>query len=844
MRPRRLAASRGFRGLVLLGCLFLAPGVSLAKDDPNLALPFRQFLEDADLLITKVEKKAFLALEKDYQREAFIRAFWKARDPYPETLRNEFEVEWRRRLDERKVRYPEKVDDRGRIYQLKGEPLSIYNTDCGLFLLPIEIWIYPSGKNGVSTFTFLFRRPAASGPYRLWRPSEGWAVLLPAFRDNADLGNEDRFITLVNQRCLTSAAPIRRAIYEVQREDQGGELEIAQSKPERRGDNEWLASFKTVSTDVDENDPQLNARLDGIDLSPGRSQHVRVLARLAVPSADATPTEIAGSPSYEFLITGEVIKENELFDSFRARFDLPVKEGAPPFDLPLAIERELRPGQYKLVLKVEELATKKAIRFERDLNVEADSGGAVATPAGGVETPSSGVAALPPSVPTVPIRLLRPAGELQSGTVRIDTEIGDPRITKVTFQLEDKPILTKGKPPYSVELNLGSLPASRTVRALGYDAAGTLIGSDELALNPGAQRFAVRLLEPRPGQDPGGRRSAEAEIKVPDGETLDRLELFVDDRRVATLYQPPWLQPIELPAGGAIVSVRALAYLADGRSAEDLVVLNAPGEIGHVEVRLVELPVEVRDAAGHAVSGLSASDFSVAEDGVPQELLRCDRVENLPIRAALLLDTSASMESALGQVQQAAGGFLRGALKPGDRAALLRFSEKPVIEVPFTAEVDKLVAGLAGLSAERSTALLDSLIFALDYMKGLSGPRALLVLTDGGDKSSRFDFDQALEAARRSGVVIYAIGLSLPRSELAARHHLEKLAEATGGLALFPDEAKELAQLYQAIDRDLRARWLLSYQSTQSTSDGKFRRVEVTLKRPGLEIKAPAGYAP
>ncbi|MEP7009044.1 MAG: VWA domain-containing protein [Acidobacteriota bacterium] len=844
MRSRRLGLRRGFRGLVLLGCLFLAPAVSLAKDDPNLALPFRQFLEDADLLITKDEKKAFLSLEKDYQREAFIRAFWKARDPYPETLRNEFEIEWRRRLDERKVRYPEKVDDRGRIFQLKGEPLSIYNTDCGLFLLPIEIWTYPSGRNGVGTFTFLFRRPAASGPYRLWRPSEGWAVLLPAFRDNADLGNEDRFITLVNQRCLTGAAPIRRAIYEVQLEDQGGELEIAQSKPERRGDNEWLASFKTVSTDVDENDPQLNARLDSIEQTPGRSQHVRVLARLAVPSADATPTEIAGSPSYEFLITGEVIKENELFDSFRARFDLPVKEGAPPFDLPLAIERELRPGQYKLVLKVEELATKKAIRFERDLNVEPDSGGAVATPTGGVETPTSVVAALPPSFPAVPIRLLRPAGELQSGTVRIDTEIGDPRITKVTFQLEDKPILTKGKPPYSVELNLGSLPASRTVRALGYDAAGTLIGSDELALNPGAQRFAVRLLEPRPGQDPGGRRSAEAEIKVPDGETLDRLELFVDDLRVATLYQPPWLQPIDLPKSGAIVSVRALAYLADGRTAEDLVVLNAPGEIGHVEVRLVELPVEVRDAAGHAVAGLSASDFSVAEDGVPQELLRCDRVENLPIRAALLLDTSASMESALVQVQQAAGGFLRGALKPGDRAALLRFSEKPVIEVPFTAEVDKLVAGLAGLSAERSTALFDSLIFALDYMKGLSGPRALLVLTDGGDKSSRFDFDQALEAARRSGVVIYAIGLSLPRSELAARHHLEKLAEATGGLALFPDDAKELAELYQSIDRDLRARWLLSYQSTQSTSDGKFRRVEVALKRPGLEIKAPAGYAP
>lgn len=842
MRPRRFAVRRGFRGLALLGCLLLTPAVSLAKDTSALAPQFRQFLEDVDLLITKQEKKAFLALEKDYQREAFIRAFWKARDPYPETLRNEFEIEWRRRMDERKVRYPHQLDDRGRIYQLRGEPRSVFETNCGMLLLPLEIWYLAEGKNGIGTFTFIFVQPASSGPFRLWRPSQGFGALLPAFTDEDSLGNEQRFREQIDRGCLTQARIVHKAITDVQIEDRGGALEIAQSLPEKRGDNEWLASFRIVSTEVGEGDARLNARLSSIEQFPGRTQHVRVRALLVVPSVDATATEVAGSPSYEFLVTGEVLKESELFDAFRVRFDLPRKEGAPPADLPLAVERELRPGQYRLVLKVEELATKKAIRFEREVNVEAGAEDAEATAAG--QAPEEETVAHLPKAPSVPIRLLRPAGDLQSGTVRIDTEIGDPRITKVTFQLEDKPILTKGKPPYSVELNLGSLPASRTVRALGYDATGTLIGSDELSLNPGGQRFAVRLLEPRPGLDPGGRRSAEAEIKVPDGEALDRLELFVDERRVATLYQPPWLQPIELPKGGAIVSVRALAYLTDGRTAEDLVVLNAPGEIGHVEVRLVELPVEVHDAAGHAVTGLAASDFSVAEDGVPQELLRCERVENLPIRAALLLDTSASMESALGQVQQAAGGFLRGALKAGDRAAVLRFSEKPVVEVPFTAEVDKLVAGLAGLSAERSTALFDSLIFALDYMKGLAGPRALLVLTDGGDKSSRFDFDQTLEAARRSGVVIYAIGLSLPRSELAARHHLEKLAEATGGLALFPNDAAELGDLYQAIDRDLRARWLLSYQSTQSTSDGKFRRVEVALKRPGLEVKAPAGYAP
>ncbi len=844
MRPRRLAVRRALRGLALFGCLVSIPALSFAKDTSTLAPQFRQFLEEAELLITKEERKAFLAIEKDYQREAFIRAFWRARDPYPETIRNEFEIEWHRRLDERKVRYPHKLDDRGRVYVLQGEPQSVFSTDCGVYLLPLEIWTFATGKGGIGTFTFIFVQPAASGPFRLWRPSDGWHALLPGYTDQDDLGNEERFLELMYGACNLDARAIHRAIRAVQIEDQGGQLESAQSRYEKHGDTEWLASFKTVSTDVEEGDPRLNARLDEVEQNPAGGQRVRVRALLAVPSQDATATEIAGSLSYEFLVTGEVLQAGELFDSFRVRFDLPSRQGAPATDLPLAIERVLRPGSYRLVLKVQELATKKAIRFEREIEVEAGS----ATPEGLAQAERSRGAESAPRMaetsPAVPIRILPPAGDLKAGTVRIDAEVGDPRIKKVTFQLEDKPILTKAKPPFSVELNLGALPSSRTVRALGYDASGTLIGTDEFSLNPGGQRFAVRLLAPRPGLYEGGRRSAEAEIKVPDGETLDRLELFVDEHRVATLYQPPWLQPIDLPAGGAIVAVRALAYLADGRSSEDLVVLNAPGEVGRIEVRLVELPVDVTDSTGHAVADLAASDFSITEDGTAQTLLRCDRVENLPIRAALLLDTSASMESSLGQVQQAAGGFLRGALRPGDRAAVLRFSEKPVIEVPFTGDVDKLVAGLAGLAAERSTALFDSLVFALDYMKGLAGPRALVVLTDGGDKSSRFDFDQTIEAAKRSGVVIYAIGLALPKTEISARRHLEKLAETTGGLALFPNDAAELGDLYRAIDRDLRSRWLLSYQSTQSSNDGSFRRVEVGLKRPGLEVKAPAGYAP
>ncbi|HXU46336.1 MAG TPA: VWA domain-containing protein [Thermoanaerobaculia bacterium] len=834
MSPRiaRLAAA------VAVSVLFFGPGPSPAADTSALAPQYRQFLEDVLLLITKAEKKAFLALEKDYQRDAFIQGFWKARDPYPETPRNEFEIEWRRRLEEVKEQFAGKFDDRGRIYQLHGEPAARRQIDCALGIHPLEIWRYRTDKNGIGTASFIFVRSDAPGAYTIWRPSDGFQIILPNFQDQQDPYNYGRFRSQIYAVCGNAdGGDIVQAIEEVKLEERIGVLESAQARPEQRGDNEWIASFKAVSTDVDPTAKPLPARIATVEFLGGRENHTRLRALLVVPAAGATATEIAGHRSFEFMVTGEILAAGALHDSFRFRFDLPAD--APGADLPLLVERELRPGTYTLVLKVEELATHKAVREVREIEVPPVATEAVAAlaAAGSPAAPNASAASDKPA-----IRLVPPAGDLHTSTVRFETET-DPRVRKVTFSLGDKALLTKARPPFSVELNLGQLPAGQTVKAVAFDEHGEFLGSDELTLNQGAQRFAVRLLSPRPGPA-RGRTSAEAEIKVPDGETLERLELLIDDRLVATLYQAPWLQPLDLPAGDAIVSVRAVAYLADGRSAEDLVVLNAPGEVGRLDVRLVELPVEVLDSAGKTVANLGADDFSVVEDGTAQQLTRCERIEKLPIRAALLLDNSASMDQALGEVQQAAAGFLRDALKTGDRAALLHFREKPAVDVPFTDDLERLTAGLAGLKAEGGTALFDSLVYTLDYMKGLSGPRALLLLTDGGDRSSRFNFDQALEAARRSGVVVYAIGLALPRGDLSAHHQLEKLAEATGGMALFPRGATELSTLYAAIDRDLRARYLLAYQSTNASNDGKFRTVEVKLKHAGYEVRAPAGYAP
>src|SRR5262245_25253206 len=175
---------------------------SSAADVKSLAPVYRQFLEDVQLLITKEEKKAFLALEKDYQRDAFIRDFWKSRDLYPETERNEFESDWKARLEEVKRRFPSALDDRGRIFQLWGEPVFDFTTDCGVLFLPINVWRFRTGKDGIGSLTFLFVQPAASGPFRLWRPRDGWDALLPGLRNNElNPVDEYRFREILYNAC-------------------------------------------------------------------------------------------------------------------------------------------------------------------------------------------------------------------------------------------------------------------------------------------------------------------------------------------------------------------------------------------------------------------------------------------------------------------------------------------------------------------------------------------------------------------------------------------------------------------------------------------------------------------
>ncbi len=798
---------------------------------------YRQWLRTVDLLITNEELETFLALEKDYQRDAFIEHFWEVRDTYRSTARNELRDRWEANVQVALGEFGTLEDDRARLLLLNGAPAVRVISQCSNLIWPAEVWFYAGSDRMRSEFIVVFYRKWGAGPFRVWTPVDGLAAL---FNGSAANSGEPSLQAIVAG--CRDGDKLAGGIGWVLRQGLGYDL-LQQRVMEKPHDQsgEWVSSFKSYSTDMPAGATPLPAKLD-LEF-PGRYQNRTVVQGVLSVSSDAAGKAALGSANtFNLQLNGEVLQNGKLFDIFRYKFDFPSTAAGSGENLPVIFQRYLRPGEYSMIVKLEDLNSGKIFRDERKISVPSSDRVAPAPPSETNEESARLLAEANAAIANgeTSLKLIRPFGELQTGMQRFDTLTTGSNIEQVTFALDGKPVLTKKRPPFSVELDLGNIPRPRNLSAVARDVSGAEVAADEMIINSAANRFQVRLLDPQKGKHYDRSLLARAEVQAPENQTVERVEFFVNETRVATIYQPPFQQPIVLPKGEEIAYVRAVAYLTDGNSTEHLVFVNAPENLSEVNINFVELFTTVLDKQRRPVEGLEAKDFTVNEDGTRQEISRFEKVTDLPIHAAVALDVSASMEASLDKAKEAALEFFQQTIRPKDRAAVITFNDHPNLSVKFTNDVPALAGGLAGLKAERGTALYDSVIFTLFYFTGVKGQRALLLLSDGKDEGSRFTYEDALDYARRAGVTIYSIGLG----EDADKRKLARLAEETGGRSFFLKSADELPGIYAVIERELRSQYLIAYQSSNISGGNDFRSVELKVGRPGLEAKTIRGYYP
>jgi Ca-activated chloride channel family protein len=292
--------------------------------------------------------------------------------------------------------------------------------------------------------------------------------------------------------------------------------------------------------------------------------------------------------------------------------------------------------------------------------------------------------------------------------------------------------------------------------------------------------------------------------------------------------------------------VALVVVLAAGATA-----LGAQGQRIRSGVELVSLNVTAIDGQGKYATDLNAEEFEVFEDGAKQKLTFFSKTQQ-PISLALLLDTSASMDERMGVAQEAAVGFAKQ-MRKEDQAEVIDFDSQVRVLSPFTNDAVALEKAIRSTTPNGSTSLYNAIYIALKELKRVKAVsasdirrQAIVLLSDGDDTSSLIEFDQVLDLAKRSEVVIYAIGLragEIARREFKeAEFVLKQLANETGGRAFFVTDARELAKIYQGIWDELSSQYAIAYSSANPKRDGAWRRVQVRLLRPNITARTKQGY--
>jgi VWFA-related protein len=268
-----------------------------------------------------------------------------------------------------------------------------------------------------------------------------------------------------------------------------------------------------------------------------------------------------------------------------------------------------------------------------------------------------------------------------------------------------------------------------------------------------------------------------------------------------------------------------------------------------LDVNRVQLLFTVSDKKGRFVNNLTKEDFEVFEARKPQSVVEFTAESDLPLRLAILIDTSNSIRDRFKFQQEAAIDFVNTVIRPQeDRAAIVSFDAAPELVADLTGDVEKLTAAIRSLRAGGGTSLYDAIFFACRDKLMQDQPRhkfrrAMVILSDGEDNQSRYTRDQALEMAHKAEVVVYSISTNRLGSESDGDKVLKYFAEQTGGQTFFPFKAQDLAQSFENIANELRHQYNVLYRPEPLKTDGLYHPVDVKVRgHKELVVRVRHGY--
>jgi VWFA-related protein len=805
--------------------------------------------EEVYPLITKEQRQAFLSLETDAQRNSFAERLWLLwgrQSGYGASFRQMYED----RLAIARSEFGNTIESRARVLLLHGPPTGIHDPRCPSVFTKMQFWIWSYIEGLGEDVVVLFYQRDAIDRWRMWNSMDGMNRLYNTFSVQSNIGVDGlqprSMLDRPEYQCPNGDTTMKLIRAAAMWSEDSTYLRLMNHAQYLEGPKGESASnrFLEFSALIDDDALPLDINVENVSRGArGGLVEVGFDVDVGVEGLGATP--VGDLEVVQLDVVGEIVNRSEVMvDRFRYLFSVPQAGDR----VGLAVERLIRPGDYLLRLKIEDVHSKHASLVEHVFEVVALNFSKnaldefvdprVAAIRAELETPLEETEEEQPM-----LQLIGPQGDAVSGVNRFEAIVRD-EVHKVAFYIDNEVILTKNRPPFDIDLDLGPLPRMTAVSVVGYDESGGEIARDGYTLNVGRERFFVSLKPVSPSAGGGGRVTLAAELNIPSDRELERLELFWNDEPLATLHEPPYEAAVILTGSSQFGYVRALATLTDDSQAEDIQFVNSPEFGTVVKVTAVELPVTVLDKQGEPVTDLTLDDFTVLENKVEQSISHFSLHRDLPVRMGIVIDTSGSMTETLPTVQRVVMGFLRDLLRPRDRAFIETFSERPDLLAGFTADLGIIENALLALYADRETALYDAIIMGLFQFSGITGRRAMVVLSDGEDTVSENSYDDALGYAQRMGVTIYTIGINIGTTKINTRWQFSRLASATGGKAFFVSERSQLDRIYDEINRELRTQYLLAYTSNSDAPADELRKIKVEVDRKGVKVRTLTGYYP
>ena len=287
-----------------------------------------------------------------------------------------------------------------------------------------------------------------------------------------------------------------------------------------------------------------------------------------------------------------------------------------------------------------------------------------------------------------------------------------------------------------------------------------------------------------------------------------------------------------------------------------------------VDVDVVNILFSVRNRHGGLMGNLEKDQFTLLEEGKPQQIKYFTRETDLPLTIGLLIDVSRSQENLIAIEQDAASRFFGEVLRKKDLAFLISFGSDAELLQDYTNSSQLLRAGLQGLKVNssvgglhpgpvptvyqpRGTILYDAVYLAsTDQLRGQVGRKALVLITDGEDQGSRYKIEKAIEGAQKADAIIYSFyyvdrqfysrgGLSFGGGNESA---LRRMSDDTGGRVFNIGRKVNLPEAFKELQDEMRSQYAIGYTPTNPEKDGKFRRIEIHTADKELKVQARKGY--